>query len=714
MRTSGRLSVLLFAIVFPIASLAAPPEQKKTPLTIDDFFNSVSFTAVQISPDGNQVMLGTERADWKANRFRDDLWLYRVQGDGGTLVPLAQSGHDTQPVWSPDGRWIAFLSDRTPATASSLDHSGDDPQSPPKPVAQVYAISPQGGEAFPVTWGKEAVHAFAWSADSHRIFFATEKPLTKAEEEAEKKEWHDVIRYREQNRGDVIYSIDLASARAWNDSGQAGKPPEPSTIAAINLRASQMACSPNGDWLAYRTVSRSLRWETTKAYGIYLVGLIDQNRTASPMNLLGDTNAIFDSFSWSLDSREIFVSYLYGSIEGPYQDQQPRVYSVDVAADLARRRAAPGSVGPYYRWGAQFLGAITAYAPLPDGSLLAAGQLGTEVQPYLQSSPSAEFAKEAGWPGTYQSLSAAAHSPAVAFLYSALTRPTEVYWASSASRIAEARPITQFNKFLAERALPRGKPFDWTADDGARVEGMLIYPPGKFGMKHLPMFMLIHGGPEDADGNHFEFDWYQWGSLAATDGWLVFEPNYRGSSGYGDKFLRQLVPHIVSRPGKDILEGVDALVKAGVADPSNLTIGGYSYGGYMTNWLITQTIRFKAAVTGAGAVEHVVNWGNDDMSLDDAYTLGGLPWEVESNYNAEAAIWQIDKVKTPTHMVAGGADIRVYVGEDYLLERALHALGVPCELLIFPGEGHSLAINPWHGKIKVREELKWIDRYDKR
>ena len=137
---------------------------------------------------------------------------------------------------------------------------------------------------------------------------------------------------------------------------------------------------------------------------------------------------------------------------------------------------------------------------------------------------------------------------------------------------------------------------------------MLIYPPGQFEAKHLPMLTFIHGGPADADGNHFEADWYEWSALAATNGWLVFEPNYRGSTGYGDKFLQQIVPVIVSRPGKDILEGVDALVKDGIADPDRLTIGGYSYGGYMTNWLITQTTRFKAAVTGAGAVEHVGNW----------------------------------------------------------------------------------------------------------
>jgi dipeptidyl aminopeptidase/acylaminoacyl peptidase len=152
-------------------------------------------------------------------------------------------------------------------------------------------------------------------------------------------------------------------------------------------------------------------------------------------------------------------------------------------------------------------------------------------------------------------------------------------------------------------------------------------------------------------------------------------------------------------------------VKDGIADADHLTIGGYSYGGYMTNWLITQTTRFKAAVTGAGAVEHIGNWGNDDTTYDDAYFLGGRPWEAAQRYHDEAAIFQIDKVKTPTHMVAGGADIRVAVMEDYLLEHALYSLGIPNKLLVFPGEGHSLGKNPWHGKIKVREELNWLQKY---
>ena len=205
----------------------------------------------------------------------------------------------------------------------------------------------------------------------------------------------------------------------------------------------------------------------------------------------------------------------------------------------------------------------------------------------------------------------------------------------------------------------------------------MLYPPEKFEQKHLRMFTLIHGGPDDADGDFFGADWYDWAILAADNNWLVFCPNYRGSSGYGDKFEQGIRPDIVSLPGRDILAGVDKLVADGIADPDHLAVGGYSYGGYMTNWLITQTDRFRSAVSGAGAVEHAANWGNDDMSFDDAYILGGLPWQQPARYQSEAALFQFDKVQTPVHDVIGGADIRVAAEEGYLFERSVANAAYP-------------------------------------
>jgi len=703
--------LLLFSLLGTVATFA----ENKPKLTLDEFFNSVSFSSIELSPDGNSVVIGTERADWEREIFSKNLWLYRGDGARGSLVQLTQSGHDTDPKWSPDGKWIAFLSDRkAEKDASDSDDSEDESAKKDEGVDQIYLIDPHGGEAFAVTRGAEEVHAFAWSADSKTLYFATRNPWTKAQKDEYRKQWKDVVQYRTAERGDTIFALDVPAALASYASAPANSKtdaekesdttPGTHAIATSLLRVEELHTSPNAGKLVFMANPINKREEKFDDYEIYVLNLSGvgtaaarSEETAQPRRLTHN-QAVEHDLHWANDGRHIFFTIDVGDATGPYRDLQPHLYWADSES------------GTVEQWGKDFMGPVEQYA-VTGSDILESARLGTEVQMYSTSQPAQSFHKVSEWQGTYEAISAVPHSPRVAFVYSSLVKPAEVYLAESASDLSQAKAITSFNKLFTERDLPQGKPYRWKADDGTSVEGMLIYPPGKFEAKNLPMFTLIHGGPADADGNHFEADWYQWGILAATNGWLVFEPNYRGSTGYGDKFLMQIVPVIVSRPGKDILEGVDVLVKDGIADPSHLAIGGYSYGGYMTNWLITQSTRWKAAVTGAGAVEHVGNWGNDDTTFDDAYFLGGRPWEAPQRYHDEAAIFQISKVRTPAHMVGGADDIRVAVLEDYLLEHALYSLGIPNALLIFPGEGHSLSRNPWHGKIKVREELKWLEKY---
>jgi len=694
-----RVSILaVFALNFTCALVYAADKPK---LTLDDFFNYVDILAVATSPDGNSVLINTQRADWDQSAFRNDLWLYPDDAHGGRpLTQFTQAGDNTKPQWSPDGKWIAFISERTTGK--------EDDSKKEEAVAQLYLISPGGGEAFPVTEGDGEVHSFSWSPDSRTLYFATRTPWTKAQKDAYKKEWEDVLQYRAAERGDMIFSIGVADAIARR-STEGSKPDQNSDeepdvtagarrLAATPWRVHEMDVSPDGRKLAFVTESISEREEKIGEFEIYTVELREAAVDRLPRQITHN-EAQEQDLRWAKDGKHIFFEVQYGSVEGKYKDTQARLYWVDA------------DTGETQRWAADFGGAIGPYAITPDGGVVATGQLGTETQAYFEPKVSAPFSQLPGVAGSYKNVAAAQHSSRIAFVHSAIEEPTEIYLADSPSALKSARPITSFNKSLAERDLPKAKPYHWTSDDGTAIEGMLMYPPGKFEAKHLPTFVFPHGGPDDADGNHFEADWYVWDRLAATQGWLVFEPNYRGSTGYGDKFLAGIVPENVSRPGKDILTGVDALVKEGIADPDHLAVGGYSYGGYMANWLITQTTRFKAAVTGGGAVEYVANWGNDDTSFDDIYFLGGFPWEVPQRYQDEAAIYQMNKVRTPTHIVAGAEDIRVAVAEAYVLDHALHALGVPSTLLIFPGEGHELDKNPWHGKIKVREELKWLEKY---
>ncbi|WP_446744339.1 prolyl oligopeptidase family serine peptidase [Silvibacterium acidisoli] len=695
-----RSTLLLFPFLLSAAALHA---QTKPAITLDEFLNTTEVRDAKISADGSMAVIATSQPDWQQDRFAGNLWFWSKAT--GKLLPLTQSGHDSSPEISPDGRYVAFLSDRAIAGAESSDEKSGDKDDDDAP-SRIWIIPVGGGEAFPLYREKLDTHAFAWSKDSNSIDFAVTQPLSKNEEDARKEQWKDTIRWREQERGDVLLERPVSMAYAEATTNPAAhaeakpaddKPALPAgsqVLTHLSLAISEVAPSPDGQQIALMSGPIWHRLENPADTEIFLL-----SAHGGEAHQLTHNQGLEGSLTWSPDNAMIYFSVRAGAgaIEGDYQDLQGRIYSID-----------PQS-GKTTRYGADFTGSWDDITVTSDGKLLATGLLGTGEKLYRVEG--AHFKAIGSVAGSYAHIEAAHHGDALIYMHSAIGVPTQVYVSESASGIDATKPVTNFNPIFAERAQVEWQPYKWKSFDGTEVEGVLIYPPGRKGAKNLHMFTLIHGGPEDADGDRFGADWYDWATYAASQGWLVFRPNYRGSTGYGDKFMLEIVPHIVSVPGKDILTGVDALVKDGIADPDHLTVGGYSYGGYMTNWLITQTTRFKAATTGAGAVEHAANWGFDDLTYDDAWFLSGTPWEKPEIYQSEAALFQMNKVTTPTHIVAGNADNRVSYFEQVVLDRALQRLNVPHTLLLFPGENHPLSKNPWHGYIKVREELKWLDTY---
>ena len=656
--------------------------------------NATDVRGGKLSPDGSAAVIATVDSDWQHNRYRSDLWIWKEKT--GETTPLTRSGHARAPQWSPDGRYIAFLSNLPlPDDDEKAGKGKDGPE-------RLWLIAADSGDSFPLYTEKLEAHAFAWSADGSQIFFSCASPLSKSAEEAHKTQWKDVIRWREQERGDLLLALPAGNA------AQQSLPAHPTAIAddtlplpalarkvtAIDDEINEIAPDPKDAQVAFTTDSVSHRLEDPKHNEVYLV-----TSSGGEARRLTYNQARESGLRWNAASSQIF--FHVGADEGDvetYRSIQGRLYVVDAAS------------GHVQRLGGEFQGSFEDFTLMGDGRLIASGLKGTQTQLYRIDGDHA--LPLPGLPGTYAGVDAGLHSSRLLVRYSTLTQPVQVFVAPDAARANQGRAISSFNLLFTQRAQPEWKTYHWKADDGTMVEGILIYPPHRMGEKNLRMLTLIHGGPAEANGDYFAADWYEWANLAAANGWLVFRPNYRGSSGYGDAFTLQIAPHLVSRPGKDILEGVDALVKDGIADRKHLTVGGYSYGGYMTNWLITQTTEFKAAVTGAGAVEHAANWGNDDTSYDDMWYLGGaLPWQNPGIYQSEAALFQMNKVTTPTHIVAGNADVRVSYLEDLLLERALEQLQVPHSLLVFPDEGHSLEKDPWHGYIKVREELEWLEKY---
>ncbi|CAF4042669.1 unnamed protein product, partial [Rotaria sordida] len=639
-------------------------------LTLDEFFKYTDFTSLTLAPDNSQsILIQTRHPIWDHNVNEYHLHLYSLDSKNMTLLTKHSSGL-LRPRWH--GEWIAYL-------IANLSNT-------------IYLYSTRTEQTFSLPLGNESIHAFTLSNINTSLYFATRTLWTDETDKAYKNEWKDVIEYRGKERGDTIYRVNLEDINQFQIE----------ILTNISLRVAELICSFDGKHLVFSTESTSQQMESMDDYEIYAMDLTDRSSTVP--RRLTNNQAIERNLKWFDNESFLFTVSSEGSIDGEYRDTQGRLYSFDLLSKTI------------HRWADQFAGSIRGYDLLENGrkGLIILGQLNTEIQIYTQQSISSPLAKKIGWNGTYESIvtSCANNKSIIAFLHSSFDAPQEVYFIDNIDQLILAQSITNENRLFRERNLPKGTSYRWlNEDDRTEIEGILLYPPDKFQQKNLPLLVLIHGGPYLADLNVFYADWYHSAIMMATEGWLVLRPNYRGSSGYGDDFLYGVRLEMVSRPGKDILFGVDALIRDGIVDSKRLVIGGYSYGGYLTNWLITQTTHFNAAITGAGAIEHVIDWGTNDMPISNAYFLGGFPWQMPTRYQEEAAIFQLNKVKTPTHIVTGETDVRVPVAESYLLERSLRVLGIPTKLIVFSGQGHFLSNNPWHEKIKVREELKWLQKY---
>ena len=384
--------ILLVTLLF-CASISAPGQTAKPKLTLDEFFNSVSFDAINLSPDGNSVVIATERADWDQQIFRKDLWLYRAASE--SLLQLTQSGHDYSPQWSPDGQWIAFLSDRKAADDQDADddegkhrdgnrknrNKDDEDKNKSKDTAQLFLISPNGGEAIAITSGEDEVHSFAWTSDSKAIFFATRQPWTKEQADDHKKVWKDVIRYRGDERGDVIFRINLAEAlarhaalgtkEATEEEKNSHATPGAVTIAHTPMRVDQISIAHDGQRLAFLISSVSQRQEKVEDIEIFVVGLNggglnrDANPTATPIPLTHN-EAVEENLEWAPDDRHLFFQVNMGSLEGKYEDPQPRLYWVD-AIDISEGTPAKESreKRQIRRWFADFRGEVVVTRRCP-------------------------------------------------------------------------------------------------------------------------------------------------------------------------------------------------------------------------------------------------------------------------------------------------------------------------------------------------------------
>jgi dipeptidyl aminopeptidase/acylaminoacyl peptidase len=296
----------------------------------------------------------------------------------------------------------------------------------------------------------------------------------------------------------------------------------------------------------------------------------------------------------------------------------------------------------------------------------------------------------------------------IAYVHENPRLPNEVAYLSARNMIPIL--LTRLNPQIEGYALGQVEAVKWKSTDGAEIEGVLVYPVGYQTGKRYPLVTYIHGGPEGAYAKSFNASWSAFPQVYAGAGYAVFMPNFRGSSNYGAKFAQANVKLAGKIDYDDILTGVDYLIKTGLADEKRLAIAGWSYGGYMSAWIIGHTLRFKCAAYGAGLSNAVSYWGTADIVAQRERLHGGTPWEARKLFDEQSPLYYLSNVKTPTLIFHGEKDERVPLGQSQETYRTLKRLGVPVQMVIYPEQGHGLLV-PSYQLDKMQREFKWIEKY---
>lgn len=614
----------------------------------------------RISPNGAWVAYTVTTMDLKESSQNPDLWLVSTQG--GTPTRLTNNkGMDDQAHWSPDSKSIAFLSTRDGAP-------------------QLYRLSLTGGEPEKVTESKTGVSAFQWSPDGSRIAYVSQRELT-ADEEQKKKEKDDAIVVGHDWYPVRLNVIDLATKKI-TEVGRAE--------AILNLD-----WSPNGREIAF-TVASSPKPDDFRATDIMIADAAGGASRKLVENPGADANP-----SWSPDGQWI-----------AFHTRAPGK-AANVQFSLAIIAAAGGTprvIAP------DFLYEPGEVTWSNDGkSLYFWASTRTRNELYrLGVEPGAKVTKLSDVQGSTGLFPAGAPSlssdqKAIAFVRTTIDTPPEIFVASLDGEWKQTS-LTTINPELKSVAMGKSEVVRWKSKDGMEIEGIVVYPVGYQEGKRYPTVAIIHGGPSGVWNEAFPASWYNPSQIYASSGWVSFLPNVRGSSGYGQKFLAANYRDWGNGDFQDIQSGLDYLIKRGIADSTRMAQSGWSYGGYMTAWTLTQTNRFKAVMVGAGLTDMYSMYSTNDLQMVLEDYFGAQPWDDEQAYRRASAMMSIKKAKTPTLILHGQADTRVPIGQAQELYMGLKKNNVPVELVFFPREPHGLQ-EPRHMMDKMKREYAFFSKY---
>ena len=517
---------------------------------------------------------------------------------------------------------------------------------------QIFLISMEGGEARRLTEGKRAIQDFAWSPDGKQIAFLAPEPKT-SEEEKKEKDKDDAKRVDLDDKSAWLWLVDVASGKTRQ-------------VASRPWQFSEVQWTPAGDKLiVVATDHPESDQETNRIFSV--------TPADGKMQLIASPRGPFGAIKISPDGKQL--GYIGSRVDGP----QPHDLFVQ-----------PSEGGPAKNLTAKSINRpIENYAWRSDGKLLALATDGFRnrifaVDPMGNAQPvlSPEMAI-GGLEATPDS--------AVTFVGATATHPDELFlWDQKAA----PKSVSQWNKSFEQYALVAPEFVHFKSFDGREIEATVLKPSNVSANAKSPAVLIIHGGPT---GNWTdEFD--SWGQLLVAAGYVVLYPNVRGSTGYGYDFMVSNRADWGGGDFKDVMAAADYLVSSGLADPNRMGIAGWSYGGYMSEWAITQTNRFKAAVSGAGLADLATEYGTEEHPSYDEWFYG-LPYEKPEGFRKSSPITYIKNAKTPTLILQGDADTIDPLSQSQMLYRALKRYGVETELVVYPREGHGL-----------REEKHLIDR----
>jgi dipeptidyl aminopeptidase/acylaminoacyl peptidase len=651
----------------------ASEQATKRGVTIDDFARLKTVGDPQLSPDGKWVAYTVGTIDLEKDKRNTDLWM--VSWDGGEELRLTSSPDgEGRPRWSPDNRFLAFLASR-----------GDEDQK--KKGSQVWFLDRRGGEAQRLTDIKGGVSDYAFSADGKRLVLVVSDP--DPDDEPEKKDgWKRkakppvlIERYHFKadrqgylvNLHEHLWVFDLETRK-----GEA--------ITSGNFDERSPVWSPDGKLIAFVS-KRAPDPDRSDDSNIYV---IEAKAGAEPRPVTTFAGPDGGRPAWSPDGQ--WIAY--------FQGDEPRFH----AYNLNKLAVAPAAGGP----------ARVLTAPLDravEGSIhwTADGRslicvVEDDRASYVARVPAAggEVEKLTGGRRVVSSLSIANDGKAALLTATAAELPEVHALENGAFR----RLSRQNDAWLSEVGLGTTEDFTSKSRDGTVVNSLLVKPAGYTPGKKYPLLLFIHGGPNGQDEHSFSFD----RELFAAHGYVVLAVNYRGSSGRGSAFQKAIYADWCHKEVIDLIGAVDEAVRSGVADPDKLGLGGWSYGGILTDATIAADQRFKAAVSGAGSSLQLTMYGTDQYILQYEQELGP-PWKgLEPWLKVSAAFLHADRIKTPTLFMCGEKDFNVPIAGSEQMYQALKSQGIDTQLVVYPGQFHGIT-TPSYVRDRLERRLAWYNNY---